>query len=242
MSWFVLILLSANLFSLASLIDKFLTGKFKSSFAYGLAVNILLAVPILLLSPFVNFSLKIGWPLFFAVISGRLYFLMWVLFWLSLKKGEVSRSAAIFNTALVFNAFLAVVFLGETLSPFKWLAILFIVSGAMFCSWENESGGKFNFNYLLVVLATIIGAIANIISKIALREIEPLALYAISYYGAVPFFFFLASKKEFSEEVKENFKKRQTFLALSLRVMFSFIAVCFFYLALSSGPVSLVVA
>lgn len=239
MSWFVLILISTNLFAVINLFDKFFCAKkFKNTLAFAVFNCLLSVIFILGLSFFINFSYPIGWPLFLAISSGPVYFLMWVLWWQSLKGGEISRSVTIFNVAPIFNAFLAVLFLAEL----KWLAILLIVAGAVICSWESNARSRFNYAYILVVLAAIAGAVGNVLSKFAMREIGPLAIYAISFYASLPLYLFLLTKKGVLAEVKASLKTKELVIVLFLRSLINFIAICFFYLTLSSGPVSLVAA
>jgi len=244
MSWFILIFISVNLFSLVGLLDKFFCEKrFKNTYAFATTVNLLSLIFIFGLSFLTDFSFKLGWPLFFALVSGPVYFLMWVLWWKSLASGEISRSAAIFQTSPIFNALLAVIFLGEDLRGFKWLAIFLIVAGAVICSWEKgKTKNGFNRVYLLVILSALIGAVGNLISKIALREINPFAIYALSYYVSLPLFLGFLTKQEVLQEIRENLKEKRRFLILFSRSFLAFLAICFFYLALSSGPLSLIAA
>lgn len=243
MSWFVLIFISSIFFSLCNLFDKFFCEKkFKNVYAFASAVTLLSTVFILGLSFFIDFSFTVGRALVLTIVSGPIYFLMWVLWWQSLKSGEVSRSIAIFNTAPIFNAFLATLFLGEQLGGLKWVAIFLIVAGAIICSWETKNIRGFNPTYSLAVLAAMVGAVGNAISKSAIGEIGPFAMYAISFYASLPLYLFLLLRKEVLAEVKANLGERKIRIALFVRSLLGVSAICFFYLALSSGPVSLVAA
>jgi len=202
------------------------------------ASNLFLAIFILGLSLFVKISSPPGWPLFMAVLSGPVYFLMWVFWWQSLKSGEISRSVAIFSTAPLFNALLAVLFLGEHLTSFKWLAIFLIVTGAAICSWENKPGSRFNFAYILAVLAAIFQAIGNVVSKFAMKEISPLTIYVICFYASLPLYLILLTKRGVLTEVKVNLIDKKVVIGLFFRSFILFMAILLFYLALASGPVS----
>lgn len=241
MSWFVLIFISVNLFAISNLFDKFLCSKkFKNTFSFAVA-NYIAFIPLILgLSFFTNFSFSIGWPFYLALISGPVYFLMWLLLWKSLESGEVSRSAAIFNIAPVFNALLACIFLGEVLNVSKWLAIFLIVVGTIICSWENEGGWRFNPVYLLAGFAAIAGATGNVISKFALREITPLTVYVLSFYASLPLYLLLLTKKKVLKEVKASLLQKKLLAVLFVRDSITFTAICLLYFSLSLGPVSLV--
>lgn len=243
MSWFWLIFIAVNLFSFNGLLDKFFCGKkFKNIYAFATSVYLLTAIFMVGLSFFVDFSRLYGWPLFMAIASGPIYFLMWIFYWKALTTTEVSRAVAIFNTAPIFNALLAVVFLNERLISFKWLAIFLIVVGAVICSWENKVNERFNRAYFLVILSAIAGAIGNVVSKFAAFQIDALALYPISFFVSLPLYLFLLTKKEVASEVKVALNDGKTVGTLFLRSLISFLAVCLFYLALKTGPISLIAA
>lgn len=243
MSWFWLIFIAVNLFSVNNLFDKFFCGKkFKNTYAFATSVYLLTAIFMIGLSFFVDFSGLYGWPFVLAIASGPIYFLMWIFYWKALATSEVSRAAAIFNTMPIFNAFLAVIFLNEVLLYRKWLAIFLIVAGAVICSWENKVKGRFNRAYLLVVLAAMTSSVGNVISKFAAFQIDALALYPISFFVSLPLYLFLLTKKEVTSEVKVAFNDGKTIGILLLRSLINFAAVCLFYLALKTGPISLVAA
>lgn len=168
MSWFILILISTFLFSLVVPLDKYLKDKyFSNSFAYGIVLNLIFIPLSVLLLPFIKWNFSWDLTLLAAILSGPLYYLMWIFYWQALKKGEVSRCSGIFNTAPFFNALLGVLILGEILTTGKWLAIILIILGAVLISRERQNNSKSSFNaiYLLVVLAAITNAFANLFSK-----------------------------------------------------------------------------
>jgi len=242
-SWFWLIFIATNLFSVSDLIDKFLCAKkFKNTYAFAVSTFLLSIVFIIGLSFFVNWSHLYGWPFFLALASGPLYFLMWILLWKALVSNEASRAIAVFNTMPIFNALLAAFFLNEVISGSKWLAIILIAIGAVICAWENKADAKFNRAYLLVILSAFVAAVANIISKFAASQIDALTLYPISFLGSLPFYGLFLLKKEVLEEVKVNLRKKKVLAVLFIRTLVTFMAVCFFYLALAKGPASLVLA
>lgn len=244
MSWFILIFIAVNLFSFVNLFDKFFCEKrFKNIYSFAVTVNLLSFIFITGLIFFSPLSFSWGWPLFFALLSGPVYFVMWLLWWKSLANFEVSRVAAIFNTRPIFTALLAVLFLGESLTNLKWLAILFIVIGAIICSWDSKKDKTvFDLTYFLIILSALLAALGDLFSKFALKEINPFTVYLLSYYATLPLFITLLFKKGVIQELKINLSNKKTFLVFLTRVFISFISICFFYLALASGPISFVIA
>lgn len=240
--WVFLTFLSINLYSVATLFDKFFCAKkFKSVLSYATLGALTQLIFITLTSFFINFSNLSGWPLFFTLFSGPAYFLMWLLYLKAIATVEISRSTAIFNVSVIFNAILGVFFLGEEINGLKWLAIVLIFVGATICSYGgNNHQEKFNPTYLLVVLSAFIGAIGNLFSKIASAKITPLVIYAISFYASLPFYFLFLAKREIYSEIKDTFKNKKVFMVIFFRWFLGFLASCLFYLALVRGPISLI--
>ena len=167
---------------------------------------------------------------------------MWIFFWKALQTGEVSRVTAIFFTQPVFNAFLAIFFLGESITPLKWLGIILIVSGAIGATWEGK-GLKITKPYVfLAILAAIISALGNTVSKYAMTGLPPLAVNSVGYFFTVPFYIFLLTKKEVFREVKANFFDRSTMSKFFFRALIGYVAIVFFMSSIGAGPVSLVSA
>lgn len=243
MSWFALIFISTNLSAFGNLFDKFFCSKkFRSVYTLAVFSSLFQFIFIIGLSFFLSFPKVFNQALVLALIPGLIFFLMWILVWKALVAGEVSRAAAVFQIAPIFNTFLAVIFLGESLPRLKWLAIFLIVAGAVLSSWEGSKNGRFNRAYLFILLAATCSAVATVISKAALGTIKPLTVYALSFYASLPLNFLLLIKKGVWSEVKERIKEKQLMLAVSIRSLILFGAICFYYLALSRGPASLVLA
>lgn len=244
MSWFLLILIATGLFSLVNILDKFLCSqKFKNNYAFAAVTNLFGWLFLIGIIPFTNFANSSGWPLFFALLSGPVYLLMWLLFWKALEKGEVSRVSAIFNVRPMFTSLLAVFFLAEIINSQKWLGIILVIIGAILASYEGKTEGKNRFNraYLLVIFSAFSAALADILSKFALVKISPFGVYFWSALATLPIIFLFLTRKAVKNEIRNNLKDKQSLISLLLRGFVSVVAVCFFYLALGKGPASLVV-
>ncbi|MFH0863501.1 MAG: EamA family transporter [Candidatus Gottesmanbacteria bacterium] len=246
MDWLSLIIFSAFFFSIVDVMDKFLcSNKIKSVFAFLVITNIISVVFTSFLLFFVDFKISWGWPLFFAAISAIFYFFLWA-FWLkALKKTEVSRSIAIYSSAPIYTALLAVVFLQEQLSLIKWLSIVAIIAGSILCSYEKTSARKsigFNSMYLLVILAALFSSLGGIVSKAAMQTMHPFIVDIVAVYAAIPLFLLLFLKKGVFNEVVEVIKNKKIIFPFLIRGLLGFLGTITFYLAISLGPVSLVSA
>ena len=96
---------------------------------------------------------------------------------------EVSRVIPIAHTYPVFVAIMASIFLGENLSAFQWGAIFITVGGAGLITTspgQQTTSTSKAFVYLLVLLGSVLNAIANVTYKYALDGIEFWDLFANS--------------------------------------------------------------
>jgi len=244
MSWISLAFISINLFALGSIFDKyFCSKKFKNVYSYMLTANLLSLIYVIALTSVTKYENLSGWPLFATIISGPIFFLQWLLLYKALSTAEVSRVAVVLNIAPVFTASLAAIFLNEAITSAKLLAILTIITGAAICSYEKK-GGKFKLNtaYIYVILAALTAAIGANLSKFAISQINPYAVFTISFYAGLPFVLLLLFKKNILIEVKKNLASKKTFITLLIARLFTFSAITLFYLAIAKGPVSLVAA
>lgn len=197
----------------------------------------------IVLSFFIWKTVLFGWPFFWAVLASVFYYLMWIFWWKALQTGEISRLSAIFFSQPIFSALLAMVFLKESVTPVKWLAIIIIVIGAILSSWENKKT-KISFNnaYIFILLSTIFASIGNVVSKHAMAAMPALTVQVIGYFVALPFFLiFLINKKVFLE-VKKTFSNLKFTSLLFLRGLVGYVGICLFMLAIGAGPVAFVSA
>lgn len=246
MSWFILTILSINFYALVDVLDKILGDKqFKNTFAYAAITYILACLVLPLLLFWTDFSsVKLDTYFFYAAISGPFYFLLWIFWWTGIKKVEVSRAGAVYSSMPIFSALFAFLFLHEVISLSKGLAILLIILGGFFISLEFKKTAKEKLNsaYLWIILAAVASAGGNLVSKIAVAEINPFAVYFISALAGAPFYLSLLIKTKVREEISFNLKSRKVFLVLILRSFLSVFGSALFYLAIISGPISLVAA
>lgn len=244
MSWIIFSLLAVLTFSFVNLLDKIsISKKFKNVYSFVLILN--LAYVFFYLTYTLMYWRTFVWGSFFvwAVVSGFFYFFMWIFWFKALSGGEVSRSSAIFFTQPLFNSILAVLFLGENLMPLKWLAIFMIVVGAVFSSIEGKKTKQgFNYAYIFAVLASVISAAGNTISKHATTVLPAITVSSIGFFATLPFYFIFLKDKEVLEETKKSFADKKLLGLIFFRGLIGFAAIGLFMSAIESGPVSLVSA
>ena len=141
MTWVTAVLISTSLFAVVTVFDKRLaTNLFPSAGSFNAAFGLLqAAIAVVYFSaviPTVGFDGGAGVP--WAIASGLFWALGLFLFFHGLRLEEASRAAPIQQIGPIFAAVVAVVFLGEALTPFQWAAVVVVVMGAALVSTRPE--------------------------------------------------------------------------------------------------------
>jgi drug/metabolite transporter (DMT)-like permease len=238
-------LLSAAILGLVTALDKrlvshnmpslssFYMGVGISLFGYGTAVLIIGGVP----------EDAPGDALLMAIASG----LCWggalaLMFW-GYRFEEASRASAIIHTFPVFVAILAVIFLGEVMSPGQWLAIVVIVGGAFLISLRGSISKRvvqLNRAFPILVGASLFTALALLTGKYALEALPVPFVFSLRNFGMGAVFVLLWRPGAFGQ-LFQAVRNGQTLLLLFL-AEFSLapLAVFLNVVAINLGPVSLV--
>lgn len=187
MSWFWLALISAALLGMVGILDKALIFHFAKSrltlpLLIGIAQGLIGVVLVLVLTWTDADAAAVGWALLSGVLWGAgSLFLFYALF-----EREASKTVPIFQAFPAFVAPMAVVFLGEELALYQWVAILAVVSGAVLNSIKRDDGyGGLVLDRVFYVLigASIVAAAANIVGKLAVDSLEVLHAHGLRVLG-----------------------------------------------------------
>jgi drug/metabolite transporter (DMT)-like permease len=95
--------------------------------------------------------------------------LPFALFFMGLKTTSAVNGALIHKTLFLWVALLAVPFLGERLRPLQWLGVVAIFAANLLPG--GFTGFQMNSGELLILAATLLWAVENIVAKKVLREI-----------------------------------------------------------------------
>jgi len=243
MSWLFYIIASLNLFTFTNLFDKFVCSKkFKSVYSLAVTLNTIYIVFFSITAFILRKTFVFNQYFWWAALAGILYFFMWILWWKALTTGEVSRSVAIFSTQPIFNALFASLILKEIVTQDLWIAIIFIVTGGILSSWEKTSKKGVNMAYIYTILATVIAAFGNVLTKMAVEGMPALTANSVGYFFTLPIYFLLLTNKKTRLEVKNVFKDKKSFGQMFIRASIGFVAISCFQLAIAGGPISLVSA
>lgn len=170
LSWVLPAIASPFVYALVSIGDKWILSTLKlriesfNLFVGGTQLIIALAILAILGLPDAPFE-----SIASAFGGGMIWGLALILLFWTLRSEEIGRVVPVSQTSPVFAAILGVVFLGEHLAWWGWLAVLLVVAGAAIVSADPQKimSGGFKKVYLWVVLAAALIGIAQVLLKIS---------------------------------------------------------------------------
>ncbi len=193
MGWIGLSLLSAISFTAYSIIQKrALQRQTGGVFAFGFwgaMFHLCLSIGILAASP-----LPLSWlsmPVLAMVAAGLLNVGFNLLVNKLVQQEDVTRIIPVLDSYPIFIAVMAVLFLGESLTPVKWLAISLVVCGVLLASWHQALPGsrvRVGRTLFLLLLASLGIAVYSVLAKYALGHMSFWHAYAISSVASAPVF------------------------------------------------------
>ena len=248
MHWISLAISSTVLFSIVAVLDKKLLARYIQdvrTFYFGVgAFQLIVSLIVFLINPWE--SNPSTFTFFVGLSSGIVWALGLMTMFFGMSKLEVSRVIPISHTYPVFVAVMATSFLGETLSFIQYCSVLLTVLGAGLLARSgvlsaDTSKKKHDIKiYLLVLLGSVLTAVANVTYKYALSEIEFWNLFAMRSFCL---FFVLAigglhAKLIF--EVKNFWWNREArYLFILVEFITAPMAMILMLAALAEGPVSM---
>lgn len=245
MDWFSLAIFSAAAFGTVSIIDSHLLTKRM----LGLRAYLLLIGSFLLVYSFVFFSLFPlpqgidAWTVTVAIASGILRTGGIAIMLYVLKKEEVSRVIPVVYTYPVFVAIMAIPLLGETLYYLEWLAIVMVVAGAILVSFRQSSSGSIVWRVkplLILFGSSLLMAMADITSKYALNYISSWNMFWVSGFCMSGIFILTSLRPHILRQLANMKQKGSTMAWLVFNEILAPITILLMFLALKTGPVSLV--
>ena len=239
MSWYVYTLLAVMFWTVVNIIDKhLLSDKIKNPLNLFVFFGLISGICSLLIFVFR--------PVFFtfpdsilALASGLTYSLALLLYYYSLKTGEVSRLIPITYTSPLFVAVMAAFFISEILSIGNYIGIVLIVFGAILVSSKKWSALKFDKSFFLMLAAAVFFAVYDIFNKYLTNTYNFLNIFAYIALGvAIAALVVLLFKHK---ELLGNIRKMQktTLLMVLTTNLFNTIGICCFIIAISTGAVTL---
>jgi uncharacterized membrane protein len=246
LSWVLPAIASPLVYALISIADKWILSNLKlriesfnlfvgtTQLATALVVLVLVGIPD---APFRSIAEALG--------GGMVWGLGLIIFFWTLRREQIGRVVPVSQTSPVFAAILGVVFLGEHLAWFAWLAVLLVVFGAAIVSAEPRQilSGGFSRIYIYVVFGAALIGVAQVLLKSSADDLSVWHNLAIRGAGLFITLAIPVLRPSVIRDLVVFLKNRKT--ALPVLVSEGIGPVFgngFLLLALANGPVSLVSA
>ncbi|MAG08353.1 hypothetical protein CMO89_02685 [Candidatus Woesearchaeota archaeon] len=184
-SWILFTVLATLLWSVVSIIDKFVVEKWVKKPAFIVIVICIVGLLAgLLVYLFKGFSHLSYFNIALAMVTGVLYVLSLLLYFEAVKTEEISRIVPLWYLSPIFVSILASVFLGEIFTPVKYLGIFILVAGAMLISFKNIIKLSLGKPFWFMVLASLMVAVSYVITKHLLNFADYWTVFSYSRIGA----------------------------------------------------------
>jgi len=243
MDWLVLAFMASLFWALGAVIDKYmLTEHVQDPFSYQLLYTIA-QTPVLLLPLFVSVTFVFPWSVL-GILGGFCTFFALTLYFRAVVTEEASRVISVLYISPIFVLPLAYLLLGEKLSLPAYFGVLAIVLGAILITHRKLKGTSFVMSTALwlVLASDVVWAGYEIMTKYVLEASEYTSYLFWNFIGtaliAISFFCFSRIRGKFLKDIKTA--KRTAHLWRIVNTSLSFVALVFYYIAVSEGPVSLV--
>lgn len=242
--WVLFAFLSAFFAGMTSILAK--CGIKKTDSNVATFIRTLVVLPLSLLMALIvnpNFSLGAvsSKTLVFLVLSGLSTGASWLCYFRALSKGDINKVVPIDKSSTVLTIILAVIFLGEKVTVYKTLGVVFIAIGTLLMiekkDTEKKSEGEGWLIYAL--LSAFFASLTTILGKIGIEGVESNLGTAIRTAVVIVMSFIMVAFTGKTGEIKKIDKKELGFILLSgLSTGASWLC---YYKALQDGEASIVV-
>lgn len=242
--WVLFAFLSAIFAGMTSILAK--CGIKKTDSNVATFIRTLVVLPLSLLMALIvnpNFSLGAvsSKTLVFLVLSGLSTGASWLCYFRALSKGDINKVVPIDKSSTVLTIILAVIFLGEKVTVYKTLGVVFIAIGTLLMiekkDTEKKSEGEGWLIYAL--LSAFFASLTTILGKIGIEGVESNLGTAIRTAVVIVMSFIMVAFTGKTGEIKRIDKKELGFILLSgLSTGASWLC---YYKALQDGEAGIVV-
>lgn len=242
--WVLFAFLSAIFAGMTSILAK--CGIKKTDSNVATFIRTLVVLPLSLLMALIvnpNFSLGAvsSKTLVFLVLSGLSTGASWLCYFRALSKGDINKVVPIDKSSTVLTIILAVVFLGESVTVYKTLGVVFIAIGTLLMiekkDTEKKSEGEGWLIYAL--LSAFFASLTTILGKIGIEGVESNLGTAIRTAVVIVMSFIMVAFTGKTGEIKKIDKKELGFILLS--GLFTGASWLCYYKALQDGEAGIVV-
>ena len=242
--WVLFAFLSAFFAGMTSILAKCGIKKTDSNVATFIRTLVVLPLSLLMaaiVSPNSSLGAVSSKTLVFLVLSGLSTGASWLCYFRALSKGDINKVVPIDKSSTVLTIILAVVFLGERVTVYKTLGVVFMAIGTLLMiekkDTEKKSEGEGWLIYAL--LSAFFASLTTILGKIGIEGVESNLGTAIRTAVVIVMSFIMVAFTGKTGEIKKIDKKELGFILLSgLSTGASWLC---YYKALQDGEAGIVV-
>ena len=242
--WVLFAFLSAIFAGMTSILAK--CGIKKTDSNVATFIRTLVVLPLSLLMALIvnpNFSLGAvsSKTLVFLVLSGLSTGASWLCYFRALSKGDINKVVPIDKSSTVLTIILAVIFLGERVTVYKTLGVVFIAIGTLLMIEKKDTEKKSEEEGWLIyaLLSAFFASLTTILGKIGIEGVESNLGTAIRTAVVIVMSFIMVAFTGKTGEIKKIDKKELGFILLSgLSTGASWLC---YYKALQDGEAGIVV-
>ena len=242
--WVLFAFLSAFFAGMTSILAKCGIKKTDSNVATFIRTLVVLPLSLLMaliVSPNFTLGAVSSKTLVFLVLSGLSTGASWLCYFRALSKGDINKVVPIDKSSTVLTIILAVIFLGERVTVYKTLGVVFIAIGTLLMiekkDTEKKSEGEGWLIYAL--LSAFFASLTTILGKIGIEGVESNLGTAIRTAVVIVMSFIMVAFTGKTGEIKKIDKKELGFILLSgLSTGASWLC---YYKALQDGEAGIVV-
>lgn len=242
--WVLFAFLSAFFAGMTSILAK--CGIKKTDSNVATFIRTLVVLPLSLLMALIvnpNFSLGAvsSKTLVFLVLSGLSTGASWLCYFRALSKGDINKVVPIDKSSTVLTIILAVIFLGERVTVYKTLGVVFIAIGTLLMIEKKDTEKKSEEEGWLIyaLLSAFFASLTTILGKIGIEGVESNLGTAIRTAVVIVMSFIMVAFTGKTGEIKKIDKKELGFILLSgLSTGASWLC---YYKALQDGEAGIVV-
>jgi drug/metabolite transporter (DMT)-like permease len=245
MEWVGTAILSALILGFVNTVDSHLIAKRLPSFrAYLLPVGAMMLLLSLVMVLIFPFRAGVGvWPWVAAITAGILRSTAIIIMLYAMRREEVSQVIPIVNTYPIFVAIIAMPILGEMLDFQQWLAIVIVVTGVVLVSLKKGPGtGLTSMGRMALTLvgSSMIMAVADVAAKYSLDYFSSWNLYCFTHFSLSAMLLLMGLRPSVLSELHRCRTRNSSLIIIFVNEIIGVAGVVLFYLAMQSGPVSLV--
>jgi drug/metabolite transporter (DMT)-like permease len=243
MDWVLLSLVSVVAFTAFTIVQKRTLDNYRVSvvtfYAIAALMQLTVAVVVLSFSPPQWLSAGVG----VMVVGGLLQATLHLLQGYAIKRStDISRIVPVLDSYPIFVIIIAVMFLGEVLTPLKWAAALLVVSGAVVASMHQALPGervRLNRSFVAVVGAAMLMAVLAVLLKVASADLTVLQMMSLMWLFAAPGYLVAARIAHAGGDIRATLRSAAAVGHIGATEVAFLVAVIAGIGAIAIGPVSL---